>query len=385
VRFPPVGGEGRGLCAMHCLLGIVRQTPPCHFTTPRAPPRGRELKIIRLYPFAFHLKMHRYILQPYQGRGSRFVCPECCDNRRTFKRYIDTQTNAYLADHVGKCDRIDHCGYHYPPRDYFASGGSVQGYPNTINHEPQPINYFDTLPFEYLRETERAFKRNNFVAFLVRCFGEDTAYRLAYQYHIGTSKHWPGATIFWQVDVNDKLRTGKIMLYNPADGHRVKQPYNHIAWAHSLVSSKQLSVGSNKANCKQATANFTLQQCFFGEHLLKAHPNKIVAIAESEKTAVICSFFQPDHIWLAAGSLEGLSLEKCKVLKGRRVILFPDTNGYEKWIQKARELNLRIPTATFAVDQILQRNATPEEHAQGIDLADLWIEQIKQMKKWTEN
>ena len=26
----------------------------------------------------------------------------------------------YINDDVGKCNRLDKCGYHYPPRQYFA-------------------------------------------------------------------------------------------------------------------------------------------------------------------------------------------------------------------------------------------------------------------------
>jgi len=105
-------------------------------------------------------------------------------------------------------------------------------------------------------------------------------------------------------------------------------------------------------------------------------PFKTVAIAESEKTAIICSFIYPEYIWLAAGSLEGLSRNKCRVLKNRRVILFPDVNGYDKWKLKAREMNLRLPTANFTVDTALERTATPDERTRGIDIADRWIEQI---------
>ena len=34
--------------------------------------------------------------------------------------YIDTENNnQYLSDNVGKCNRLDKCGYHYTPRQYF--------------------------------------------------------------------------------------------------------------------------------------------------------------------------------------------------------------------------------------------------------------------------
>ena len=36
------------------------------------------------------------------------------------QRYIDTENNnQYIADNVGKCNRLDKCGYHYTPRQYF--------------------------------------------------------------------------------------------------------------------------------------------------------------------------------------------------------------------------------------------------------------------------
>ncbi len=197
-------------------------------------------------------------------------------------------------------------------------------------------------------------------SFLSKLFGEYVALQLAERYKIGTSKHWFGSTIFWQIDVNDKLRTGKIMLYNGTDGHRVKKPFNHIHWVHSLIGN----------------TNFNLKQCFFGEHLLNSDPYKTVAIVESEKTAIIASFFYPKYIWLAAGSLEGLSREKYNVLKDRNVKLYPDVNGYDKWKQKAREMRARLPNARISVDDTLERTATEEERRQGIDIADRWIDQL---------
>jgi len=85
-----------------------------------------------------------------------------------------------------------------------------------------------------------------------------------------------------------------------------------------------------------------LQQCFFGEHLLTLYPDKTVAIVESEKSALIASAVFPILIWLAAENLNEISLEKCQILKGRNVTLFPDLGGYTKWTEKYKEL---IPTS----------------------------------------
>ena len=61
----------------------------------------------------------RYQLERYRGRGSRYVCPQC-GRKYTFTRYIDTHNNnEYVNDKVGKCNRLDKCGYHYTPRQYF--------------------------------------------------------------------------------------------------------------------------------------------------------------------------------------------------------------------------------------------------------------------------
>jgi len=74
----------------------------------------------------------------------------------------------------------------------------------------------------------------------------------------------------------------------------------------------------------QITEDFNLQQCFFGEHLLTIYPDKYVGIVESEKLAIIASCIMPELVWLAAGNLNGLSIEKCQTLKGREIILYPD-------------------------------------------------------------
>jgi hypothetical protein len=72
---------------------------------------------------------------------------------------------------------------------------------------------------------------------------------------------------------------------------------------------------------------------------LLQNSNKPIAIVESEKTAIIASVYMPDYIWLATGSLNNLSAEKCAVLNGRRVILFPDLNAFDKWTTKSKEFS----------------------------------------------
>jgi hypothetical protein len=211
----------------------------------------------------------------------------------------------------------------------------------------------------------RDYEHNNFAIYLKKLFGEKITGELVSRYFIGSSKLWNGATVFWQIDTKGVVRTGKIMLYSPSTGKRVKEPINHISWAHTAVKQPQ----------------FALKQCLFGEHLLneKDENGKIipvknrkpVAIVESEKTAVIASIYLPKFTWLAVGSLTNLNAEKCTILKGRTVTLFPDLNGYEKWNLKA--LNLSHIT-TFTVSDLLERKSTEDERSQGLDLADYLIQ-----------
>jgi hypothetical protein len=143
------------------------------------------------------------------------------------------------------------------------------------------------------------------------------------------------------------------MLYSPTTGKRIKEPFNHINWVHKALKQPE----------------FELRQCLFGQHLL-IDKTKPVAIVESEKTAVIASVYLPQFIWVAVGSLTNLNAEKCSILKGRTVTLFPDLNGFEKWSSKAKELS---HLAIFTVSDLLERKATEAEKKQGFDLAEYLI------------
>ena len=52
--------------------------------------------------------------------------------------------------------------------------------------------------------------------------GEELALKVFKLYHVGTSKHWEGATVFWQIDFTGKIRAGKIMLYNKETHERAR-------------------------------------------------------------------------------------------------------------------------------------------------------------------
>jgi hypothetical protein len=174
--------------------------------------------------------------------------------------------------------------------------------------------------------------------------------------------------IFWQIDINGIVRTGKIMQYNPQTGKRIKHESGAIDWVHNKLK-------------KSGTLpeDYNLQQCFFGEHLLGLHPEATVCIVESEKSALISAAIFPNEIWLAAGGIGNLSTEKCRVLKERKVILYPDLNGYNKWLYKAIEIEKQFG-CNISVSTLLEDIATPEAKAKGLDVADFMIDQLRKKK-----
>jgi hypothetical protein len=300
---------------------------------------------------------HKYILEPYKGMNTRYRCPSCQQRDKTFSLYIDTETGEHINPTVGRCNRESNCGHHYTPKQYFQDNNISFDTPQPKAYKPRPVTPqqkpVSFIPVEVFKASLEAHETNYFVQFLINLFGVEVTSQLVSRYFIATSKHWNGATVFWQIDIKGKVRTGKIMLYSPTTGKRIKEPFNHINWVHKALKKPE----------------FELRQCLFGEHLL-IDKTKHVAIVESEKTAIIASVYLPQFIWVAVGSLTNLNAEKCSILKGRTVTLFPDLNGFEKWSSKAKELS---HLAIFTVSDLLERKATEAERKQGFDLADYLI------------
>lgn len=311
----------------------------------------------------------------------KFPCPQC--GQKKFVRYLDSQTGQYLPEMVGRCDRENNCGYHFTPKQHFADN------PHSLQR-----NYFapetkapDMLPpefmsLEYVKRSMATDQPNNFLIYLNSIFRESVAKELALKYFIGTSKHiftdkdfpgylsLPGATIFWQIDERERLRFGKVMLYDPATGKRVKEPFNHVISAHKL---------------RAETRSLNLAQVFFGQHLLNEFPDKPIGIVESEKTAVICSFFMPQYNWIATGGKNGAKWREYsvyKALEGRRVVLFPDfgkpdTKGrtpFIVWQEIASHIAGKV-RCEISVSSLLENHLASERRAFDVDLADLLVKQ----------
>jgi hypothetical protein len=323
----------------------------------------------------------KYILD---NSSKKFVCPNC--QKRRFVKYIDTATGMYLNVNFGRCDRSGNCGYHKAPKkatvgysikflsiedispkakkainengniliipksqildkdnknlwltEWYLNKESINlsGYKSKSFSNDEIVNI--TIPkqiepkkptYHNLQLLDKMFVdediEDNFIKHLLKRFDAELVDKAKEDYLItGTHLKWNNSTIFWQIDENENIRAGKVMLYNSETGKRIKEPYNHINWLHSILKKD----------------GFIIDQCLFGMHLINGDYLKSIAIVESEKTAVIMSIILPEYIWLATGAKHNLKLDKLKPLKNRSIVLYPDKGEFENWQKESYKAN----------------------------------------------
>lgn len=315
---------------------------------------------------------YRFHLQKYRP-GSKTACPEC-GRKSCFARYIDEAGEISFPDHVGICDHINSCGYHYTPKEYFRDNPAVKERLNEQERNcrtpmaarpaakpvPEQKPQISFLPSDWVEQSMRRYDINPLYCYFTKVAGKENTDRLFRLYRVGTSRMWGGAAVFWQIDRNGNVRAGKIMGYDAETGHRVKEPFNQVSWVHSV----------------RKVPDFRMKQCLFGEHLLSdtsaAMSTKPVAIVESEKTALVAAHFIPDFVWLATGGIHGcFNSEAMQVLDGREVILFPDLKATAEWRQRMPMLESVCRRATCS--DLLEKIATNEQRSLGLDIADFLL------------
>lgn len=285
--------------------------------------------------------VHKYSLDK---SSKKHICPHC--EKKRFVKYIDVTSNQYFNDGLGRCDRETSCGYHKKP----FSNAQITYAPLTPKIVIKP-NFHSN---ELVENSKKKYKNNAFIIFLSDYFSESEICKTIEKYNIGTSKHWEGATVFWQIDQLNNIHAGKVILFDKYTGKRIKEPYPHINWVHKITNQN----------------NFTLQQCLFGLHLVANSLQKTIAIVESEKTAIIMSMFMPEYTWIATGSKQNLKYDFLKPLLKQKIIIFPDKGEFEDWDRKTKllqKLGFKIKCSQ------LVENSSFEI---GTDLADIYVHEF---------
>jgi hypothetical protein len=227
-------------------------------------------------------------LQKYKGKSTRFKCPSC-GRMQSFTLYLDGNTHEPIHRTVGRCNREIKCGYHYTPKQYFTDNplapslspplrGGWEGFRVGVRSSPPlrggrvgsgvrsctsklqtvncklPTSLVGTIPFPYLKNSLSL--ASNFVSFLQNHFSENQINTVFEKYLLGATKN--KEVIFWQIDIAGKIRTGKIMQYNPETGKRIKHQNGAINWVHNKLKKSRL-----------LSEDYNLQQCFFGNSSVK--------------------------------------------------------------------------------------------------------------------
>lgn len=71
------------------------------------------------------------------------------------------------------------------------------------------------IDLDIVNQSLRVYQVNKLFQFLSAQFGEVETLKLMEKYKVGTSKYWDGATIFWQTDNQNRVRTGKLCFTIP--------------------------------------------------------------------------------------------------------------------------------------------------------------------------
>ncbi|QMW02298.1 DUF6371 domain-containing protein [Spirosoma foliorum] len=251
------------------------------------------------------------------------------------------------------------------------------------------------IPEDIYKASLGHYDRNQLARLLKLHLGQETANALLERFLIGTSSRWPGACVFWYIDEQNRKRGGQIKLFGD-DFHTAKykdhqgETRSKTSWVHSALAHRLRE--NNLPYPEWLTAYMDGQNavekspCLFGLPQLKTAPvEKPIAIVEAPKTAILCSHYFPDFIWMAVGGKSYLNADRLAPLKGRKIALFPDLNAYydlanEKgqvnkgWLSKAEEL--RAKGFSLTVSDFLEQRATDEDRAKGLDLADYLLRPI---------
>lgn len=337
-------------------------------------------------------KEHRYI---FEKRSKKHHCPNC--TKKTFVRYVDTQTGEYLPEQYGRCDRESKCSFHLNPYlDGYAKAIQEQERGNRSelpNWKPKPQRaapppipetvFFDFETFKQTLKPER-YEQNTFIQNLLETvkypFSVDEVTKVIQLYRLGTvaNGYRAGANTFPFIDIKQNVRAIQVKQFD-------KQ--NHTTgtdFLHSIIEKHHRTKNQILPNWLQAYINQEKRvSCLFGEHLLSKYPSNPVALVEAPKTAVYGALYfgfpeTPESlIWLAVYNKSSFSFDKLKVLQGRFVYVFPDLSKdgqtFREWKTKAKEYERRLNGTRFIFSDLLEQKATPEQREKAADIADILI------------
>ena len=286
----------------------------------------------------------------------KMVCPNC-GKPKHFTPYIDSFSGEMVSELCGMCDNPS-C-YHLPPREYFRfhpeaknglfkpdsfSGAAIPHlWQKNQNTKPEtPQKYITDVYPDWPEQSVDEHLRNPtaFLAWLYSLWPfKDPIDGVVMQYCLGRTRE--GNPLFWYLDENERGCDCKSIAYD-SNGHRLHTE-TAIRYYFKKIAEQQNWPMDSKPYLG-----------LFGLHILDKYPEADVCIVESEKTAILGSIFDSmvtnaTSIWLATGSMGMLTAERCKPLKGRCVLLFPDNDAKSVWGEKAKSVMANVQVKDYTL------------------------------------
>lgn len=274
--------------------------------------------------------------KPPKKKGTCFNC----GHKGKFRFYEDRNSNR--IESAGRCERINECGYHIKPNQEQLKGMLSQEF--TPKEKPQvQIIYPDK---ELLAKIE-GFAKDHSSNFHKMCLGHlqiPTSH--LEKWGVGTDNDF---TVFIHRNQENRIANYKYFKYlvtskrdKEVDSFSLKQP-------------------------KDKSSKYSIP--LYGEQLLDAEKFKTVCVVESEKSAVIASWFYPHFDFVACGAANGLTAEKLSVLFGRKIYWLSDADKAGRENSSLR--NLKAYEQNFELVDLFP------EREDGFDLADAIIGRIE--------
>ena len=296
----------------------------------------RGVNYVALCPFHDDKNYGNFVVSPNKNIYHCFACGQSGDGitflmEHEHMSYVDAikwLANKYYIDVEG-----DGANTYQPKKS-----GTVPTATNIPVPELPPIQTADLLTLPMTMVTAREDTSNDILCTWLRGLPwgpmqRESIERVLKAYHVGMSKD--GKTIWWQIDYEGRVRTGKLMLYKD-DGHRNRDEKNSFDWIHTRLKKVKWYDPEKKV----------METCPFGMHLAKAYPKATVNVVESEKTAIIMAiaYGNPNtNIWIALGGKSFLSRSKLQPLidAKRKILLYPDQDGIKEWREKMKAIGYK--------------------------------------------
>lgn len=221
--------------------------------------------------------------------------------------------------------------------------------PKPPKPKPEPV----FIPLSEVEGKAAKVESSALYLFLCSLYPEAEVKRVLALYKVGATGAFSQAadpgSVFPYMNAAGRCVDAHLMPYDRATGKRIREGRYCQDWL-----LRKMGKGERRA-----------PWCLFGEHL-KPSTAAPIGIVESEKTALIAAINAPGFVWMATGSLNNLTPERCRAVKECPLYLFPDADGLTAWGERAAGLAAE-GFKVFLCGSIIRENAqAPKE-----DLADI--------------